>query len=68
MRPPRLPLKFIGLWAANIAVLLVLAFATGLQDLLMNMNLRNLVYLYLGAGAVLAVLEQGLWDKLRGNT
>lgn len=65
--PYRLPLKFIGLWVINIVLLLVLAYTTGVQDFLVRIQIRNQVYLNLGAGAVLALLEQELWDKLRGN-
>lgn len=67
MYPYRLPLKFIGLWVLNIALLLVIAYTTSLQDFLVRIQIRNQVYLYLGAGAVLALLEQEVWDKLRGN-
>lgn len=64
---PRLPLKFILLWVINIALLLGISFATGLQDLLIRIQIRNLAYVYLGVGGLLALLEQALWDKLRGN-
>ena len=64
---PKLPLKFILLWIINIALLLTLSFATGLQETLIRIQIKNLAYLYLGAGALLALLEQELWDKLRGN-
>jgi len=67
MYHPRLPLKFILLWVINIALLLGISFATGLQDLLIRIQIRNIAYLYLGLGAVLALLEQALWDKIRGN-
>ena len=67
MYPYRLPLKFIGLWVINIALLLVIAYTTGIQDFLVRIQMRNLAYLYLGAGAVLALLEQEFWDKLKGN-
>ena len=67
MYHPKLPLKFILLWVINIALLLGIAFATGLQDLLIRIQIRNIAYLYLGLGAVLALLEQALWDKIRGN-
>ena len=63
----RLPLKFIGLWVINIALLMVLAYITGFNDFLVRIQIRNLAYLYLGSGAVLALLEQELWDKLKGN-
>ena len=67
MYHPRLPLKFILLWVINIALLLGIAFATGFQDLLIRIQIRNIAYLYLGLGAILALLEQALWDKIRGN-
>ncbi len=67
MYHPRLPLKFILLWVINIVLLLGIAFATGLQNLLIRIQIRNIAYLYLGLGAVLALLEQALWDKIRGN-
>jgi len=65
--PYRLPLKFIGLWVANIALIMILFYATGLQEILIRIQVKNIAYLYLGAGAVLALLEQELWNKLRGN-
>lgn len=64
---PKLPLKFILLWVANIALLLAITFGTGLQETLLRIQIKNLAYLYLGVGAVMAALEQALWDKLRGN-
>ena len=67
MYHPRLPLKFILLWVINIALLLGISFATGLQDFLLRIQIRNLAYVYLGVGGLLALLEQALWDKLRGN-
>ena len=67
MYHPKLPLKFILLWVINIGLLLAVSYFTGLQDLLINIQIKNLAYLYLGLGAVLAALEQALWDKLRGN-
>jgi len=67
MYHPKLPLKFILLWVINIALLLGISFASGLQDLLIRIQIKNIAYLYLGLGAVLALLEQALWDKIRGN-
>lgn len=67
MYHPRLPLKFILLWVINIALLLGISFASGLLDLLIRIQIKNIAYLYLGLGAVLALLEQALWDKIRGN-
>lgn len=63
----RLPLKFIGLWVINIVLLMVLAYITGLNDFLVRIQIRNQAYLYLGVGALLALLEQELWGKLKGN-
>ena len=67
MYHPKLPLKFILLWVINIVLLLGIAFATGLQNLLIGIRIKNLAYLYLGVGALLALLEQELWNRLRGN-
>ena len=64
---PKLPLKFILLWVINIALLLALSFATGVHEALIRIQIKNLAYLYLGAGAILAALEQAFWDKLKGN-
>lgn len=66
--PYKLPLKFIALWAVNLAVLLTLSFALGWHEALLGkIQIRNLALIYLAAGAVLASLEQSLWDKLKGN-
>ena len=68
MMPYKLPLKFILLWLANLAVLLTVSLATGFHHSLLEvMRHTDLVWIYLAAGAVLAILEQSLWDKLRGN-
>lgn len=67
MYHPKLPLKFILLWVINIALLLAISFATGLVEKLVNIQMKNQAYLYLGLGGVLALLEQELWDKFRGN-
>lgn len=64
---PKLPLKFILLWVLNIALLLAISYGTGFQEILIRIRIKNLAYLYLGIGAILALLEQELWDKLRGN-
>ena len=64
---PKLPLKYILLWIANIALLLAISFAAGLQKALIRIQIKNIAYLYLGAGAVLAAQEQALVDKLQGN-
>ena len=66
--PYRLPLKFIGLWVLNIAILLALGFGLGINDfLLRTLRISNLAYLYLGVGFLLAGLEDLLIDKLKGN-
>lgn len=68
MIPYKLPLKFILLWVANIVILMVISFATGFhQTLLHAVRSSNVSWLYLAVGAGLAVLEQSLWDKLKGN-
>lgn len=67
MYPYRLPLKFIGLWILNIILLLAMTYGTGLREILPNIPIRNNAAVYLGVGALLALLEQELWDKLRGN-
>jgi len=64
---PKLPLKFILLWVVNTALLLVITFATGLQETLLRIQIKNLAYFYLAVGAILAALEQALVDKLQGN-
>ena len=64
---PKLPLKFILLWIVNIALLLAITFSTGFHKTLLRINTRNLAYLYLFVGAVMAGLEQALVDKLQGN-
>jgi hypothetical protein len=63
----KLPLKFIGLWVLNIALLLALTYGTGLREIMMNFQIKNTAYLYLGIGALLALLEQELWDRLKQN-
>lgn len=65
---PKLPLKFILLWIINLAVLLTITLVTGAdQWLLRTLRIRDTVTFYLIAGAVLALLEQALIDKLRGE-
>ena len=72
MPPYRLPLKFIGLWVLNLVILMVLGYTLGVNDYLLHtlhMSIsKGLAYLYLGAGAALAVLEEWLIDKLKGNS
>ena len=67
MQPYRLPLKFILLWIVNIALLLLVSFTTGLHTRMMQLQIKNMAYLYLGLGAFLALLEQELWDRLKNN-
>lgn len=64
---PKLPLKFILLWITNIAILLTVTFTTGFHEVLLKTNIKNLAYLFLFVGAVMAGLEQALWDKLSEN-
>jgi len=69
MVPYKLPLRFIGLWVLNLAVLLALGFGLGINEfLIQTLRIRNLTYLYLGLGFLLAGLEDLLIDKLKGNT
>lgn len=67
MIPYRLPLKFILLWIVNLALLLLISFVTGLYRWLVRFRVKNLTYLYLGMGALLALVEQELWDKWKKN-
>lgn len=68
MYPYRLPLKFIGLWILNLAVLLGISYGLGLQEFLLGtLRLKDLTWIYLLLGALLASLEEYLWDKLKGN-
>lgn len=68
MRPYKLPLKFTLLWLANTIVLVGISLATGFHAALMEaVRISNTAWLYLAVGAVLAALEQALWDKLKGN-
>ncbi|MBO7252924.1 MAG: hypothetical protein J6V25_09915 [Oscillospiraceae bacterium] len=68
MYPYRLPLKFIGLWVLNLAVLLALGIGLGINDFLMHtMNIRNMTYLYLFAGGLLAAAEEWLIDKWKNR-
>lgn len=67
MIPYRLPLKFILLWILNLTVLLVLTFTTGLKDVIFRLPMKDLTWIYLLAGGILAALEQALLDKLKEN-
>ena len=64
---PKLPLKFILLWIVNLAILLAITFATGFHNVLLKFNIKNLTYLYLFIGAVMAGLEQALLDRIKEN-
>lgn len=64
---PKLPLKFILLWIVNLAILVAVSVGTGFHQNLSHLTMRNLTMVYLLAGAILAGLEQALWDKLRGE-
>ena len=64
MQPYRLPLKFIGLWVLNLAVLLGLGIGLGINAfLLQTIQLNNLACLYLFLGGLLAGLEEWLIDR-----
>ena len=64
---PKLPLKFILLWILNLALILTVVLTTGIHQWLMRtLRMKDAVTFYLIAGAVLALLEQALIDKLRG--
>ena len=68
MYPYRLPLRFIGLWVLNIAVLLALTFGLGLDDFFLStLRMKDLTTLYLILGGTLAGLEDLLIDKLKGK-
>lgn len=68
MYTPKLPLKFILLWVINLALLLTVTLTTGIDKwMLRTLYLKDLVWIYLAAGAALALLEQALIDKLRGE-
>lgn len=68
MYPYRLPLRFIGLWVLNIAVLLALTFGLGLDDFFLStLRMKDLTTLYLILGGILAGLEDLLIDKLKGK-
>ena len=67
--PYKLPTRFLLLWILNLVLLLAVTFATGFHTTLLewNGNIRNAAYLYAAVGAVLALLEEWLMDKLRGE-
>lgn len=68
MRPYRLPLKFILFWVINLAILVSVSILTGFHEMLLSVvSMRNITWIYLLVGGILAALEQSLWDKLRGN-
>lgn len=68
MYPYRLPLKFILLWSANLAVLVAVSLMTGFHETLLTVIRGQVTWIYLAAGAVLAALEEWFIDKLKGNT
>ena len=63
MHPYRLPIKFILLWIANLAVLVILGIVL---EIPMPGSIQNAAC-YLLLGGVLAGLEQALFHKLRGE-
>lgn len=67
MLPYKLPIKFILLWIANLALLLVISLTTGFHEVLMTFIRGSAAWVYLAAGGLMAALEEALWDKLRGN-
>ena len=67
MFPYRLPLKFILLWIVNLILLVTISLTTGFHDILTTIIRGQVHWIYLAAGAILAGLEEALWDKLRGN-
>lgn len=60
----KLPLKFILLWVLNMAVLVGLGV---LLDIRIFPYIRDAELFCLVLGGILALLEQHLFDKLRGN-
>lgn len=68
MHPYRLPLKFILFWVINLIILIAVSLLTGFHETLLRfIRIRDITWLYLLVGGILAGLEQALWDKLRGN-
>lgn len=68
MYPYRLPLKFILFWVINLIILIAVSLLTGFHETLLRfIRIRDITWLYLLVGGILAGLEQALWDKLRGN-
>ncbi|MBQ7000871.1 MAG: hypothetical protein IJN67_07480 [Oscillospiraceae bacterium] len=67
MFPYKLPIKFILLWIANLAVLLTISLTTGFHEILMDVIRGQVHWIYLAVGGILAGLEEALWDKLKGN-
>ena len=64
IHPYRLPIKFILLWIANLAVLVILGIVL---ESPMPGSIQNAAACYLLLGGVLAGLEQALFHKLRGE-
>ncbi len=61
-----LPLKFILLWILNLAILTAVDLFFGIHQSL-SLSLKDVTTILLVLGAVLALAEQWLWDKLHGN-
>jgi len=67
MFPYKLPIKFILLWIANLAVLLTISLMTGFHAILAGIIRGQVHWIYLAVGGILAGLEEALWDKLKGR-
>lgn len=67
MFPYKLPLKFILLWIVNLAILVAISLYTGFHEILMDVIVGQVRWIYLAVGGILAGLEEALWDKLKGN-
>ena len=67
MVPYKLPLKFILLWIVNLAILVAISLYTGFHEILMDVIVGQVRWIYLAVGGILAGLEEALWDKLKGN-
>ena len=67
MFPYKLPLKFILLWIVNLAILVAISLYTGFHEILMDVIVGQVHWIYLAEGGILAGLEEALWVKLKGN-
>ena len=67
MFPYKLPIKFILLWIVNLAILVAISLYTGFHEILMDVIVGQVRWIYLAVGGILAGLEEALWDKLKGN-